>query len=50
MQSLEYKEGYQAYLDGEAFNANPYKDDADKFEDWSDGYFQAWDDEDTKNY
>lgn len=59
--SLEYNEGYQAYLDGESKGCNPYKynaeedhrdneDDADKYDDWNEGYFQAWEDEDTKDY
>lgn len=38
-QSLEFKEGQQAWKDGEPVSSNPYRDDAKKFEDWADGWF-----------
>lgn len=42
-QTLEYKEGQQAYRDGLPRDTNPYKDDADKFDDWADGWFEEAD-------
>lgn len=45
MQTIEYKEGYQAFIDGDSHLTNPYKDDADKYDDWSQGYFDASDEE-----
>jgi ribosome modulation factor len=42
-QTLEYKEGQQAYREGLSRDTNPYKDDADKFDDWADGWFEEAD-------
>lgn len=48
MQTIEYKEGYNAYLDGEGKETNPYhsskeQSDPDKFDDWLQGWFDAMD-------
>lgn len=46
MPTVEYKEGYSAYLDDEDKEANPYyhtkeQSDSDKFYDWLQGWFDA---------
>lgn len=40
-QTLEYNEGAQAWSDGIPRDQNPYKDDADKFDEWAEGWFDA---------
>lgn len=35
---LEYKEGAEAWSEGIPREQNPYKDDADKFDAWNDGW------------
>lgn len=41
--SLEYKQGYQAYTDGRPYEDNPYRgqDSQQEFCDWSDGWIDA---------
>jgi hypothetical protein len=39
--SLEYKEGYDAYGEGLSLVNNPYKQEADLYDDWQEGYFAA---------
>lgn len=46
---LEYKEGRDAFFDGMNFSDNPYKNDADKYDAWQWGWFDAQAEEDEED-
>ena len=39
--SSEYREGYNAYLDGLTKDDNPYCSDEAEWEEWLEGYYEA---------
>lgn len=45
LSSREFKDGYNAYLDGLSVNDNPYEDDVYKSKEWEAGYYQAMEDD-----
>ena len=44
MNSYEFREGYNAYLNGDSKDDNPYQDDV-LYEEWLNGYYQAMEDD-----
>ena len=43
MESQAYDKGYQAYLEGESLDGNPFQDQTDEFYDWEGGWVAASD-------
>ena len=51
MSNNAYDKGYQAYLDGQDLENNPFEDGSDEFFEWEGGWVAASDDDDKdKNW
>jgi hypothetical protein len=47
LKSKEFTQGYEAYCNLVDYNSNPYDEDTDEFDKWSEGWEKAdadWDD------